>query len=211
MADDTEKDGIGRRQALSKIGATAAAGIIGIAGFQHFTRPAFAIDAESLSAADVDIASDDGRIQDVFLKPDLTYSWDGIDADPEEIEFVVSIQDGLDDDDYEKLGSERAYFSSSGRKVTDGSHAFENELSLVKDGPWEKDDFHVEDDGETHTVGPIGIQIEGKLEAGDSEHSDTKTAEFEVNVTNNSVEFGPGDGSDSAGGGIGGNAGTGGS
>ena len=63
MADDTGNDGIDRRRALSRIGAAATAGITGIAGFQYFTRPVFAIDAESLSAADVDIASDDGRIE----------------------------------------------------------------------------------------------------------------------------------------------------
>ena len=212
MTDDTGNDGIDRRRALSRIGAAATAGIAGIAGFQYFTRPVFAIDAESLSAADVDIASDDGRIEDVFLKPDLTYSWDGLDADPEEIEFVVSIEEGVDDGDYEGLGSETADLSSTGRDVTDGSYAFEKQLSLVRDGPWDRDDFRSGRDGTTRTVGPIGVRIGGYLETDDGEYSDTKTAEFSVNVTNNSVEFGSGGGgNDSTGGGIGGDAGTGGS
>ncbi|WP_049902473.1 hypothetical protein [Halococcus agarilyticus] len=200
-----------RRGLLRRMGALGVTGAVGIGGFQLFaTEPAFALDEETFTAADVSIASADGTIDDVWFQPELTYSWANLDSSPHTLTFVLSTE-GPDGGYFETVGSESKYNEAleDGTSAS-GSYDFQNELSLIENTSWYESAFDADGDGESNVV-DMTVRVKAELTTnGGATHTDTKEAPFSVDVTNRQVQFGNQGGSGSGSGGVGGIAGTGG-
>ena len=210
-AEETQSRGIDRRKALKRIGSLATLGAAGVAGLQLFSRPAFAIDTETFSADDVGISSKNGKVEDIWLKPDLTYSWDGLDSNPENIEFTMSVENPALDGTSTVLGSETDTDPAQALIEEDGEYTFQNQLSLIDDGPWSEGNFRAKKNESPKSVGPIDVTVEATLTTVEgTTFTDTKTDAFTVTVANEKVRFGAGSEGDASGGGVGGVAGTGG-
>ena len=209
--DGNDEGGLTRRGMLRRAGALGVAGVVGVGGFQYFAaEPVFALEEQTFTADDVSITSADGSINDIWFQPKPTYSWSALDSSPESITFTLEAEGNNLSDWYETMGSETAQLSDVGESG-EGEYTFENKLSLLDNSKsWTKWEFQADEDGETETVGPIGVKITAELETTDgATHTDTNQAEFSVDVTNQQVEFGDHEG-DSGNGGVGGIAGTGG-
>lgn len=210
-AKETQPRGIDRRKALKRIGSLATIGAVGVAGVQLLSRPAFAIDAETFSADDVGITSKNGKVSDIWLKPDLTYSWDGLDSNPQRIEFTMSIENPALDGTSAVLGSETDTNPAQALVEEDGEYTFQNQLSIIDDGPWSEGDFRAKKNESPKTVGPIDVTVEATLTTVEGQtFTDAKTDAFTVTVNNEKVTFGASSEGDATGGGVGGVAGTGG-
>lgn len=212
----TERDDgsnrIDRRGLLRRIGALGVTGVVGIGGLQFFaTEPAFALDKETFTAADVNIGSADGTINDIWFQPELTYSWGDLDSSADTLTFTLSTESRYSGF-FEKVGSESKYNGDlEDGKSASGSYSFQNELSLIENTSWSKSDFKVDADGESNMV-DMTVQVKAELTTEEgATHTDTKEAPFSINVTNRQVKFGQPEGSGSGSGGVGGIAGTGGS
>lgn len=212
----TERDDGGnrmdRRGLLRRIGALGVTGVVGVGGFQFFaTEPAFALDKETFTAADVSIDSADGTIDDIWFQPELTYSWGDLDSSPHTLTFTLSTE-GPDGGYFEEVGSESKYNEDlEDGKSASGSYNFQNELSLIENTSWYESAFAADGDGESNVV-DMTVQVTAELVTnGGATHTDTKEAPFKIDVTNRQVKFGQSEGSGSSGGGVGGIAGTGGS
>lgn len=211
VEDGQSQNGIDRRKALKRIGSVAAIGAVGVAGIGVLSGPAFAIDAETFTADDVGIFSKNGKVEDVWLKPALTYSWDGLDSAPETIEFTMSVENPALDGTFAVLGSETDTSLTQALVEENGEYTFQNRLSLIEDGPWDETDFRARGSHSPKVTGPIGVTAEAVLTtAGGGSFTDAKTDGFTVTTTNATVKFGDGSGGTATGGGVGGNAGTGG-
>lgn len=210
-AEENHQDGINRRTALRRLGSLATIGAVGIGGIQFLSRPAFAIDAETFSAADVGISSKNGKINDVWLKPDLTYSWDGLDSNPTSIKFTMSVETPALDGTMTVLGSETDNSPAQALVEEAGEYTFQNPLSLITDGPWTANEFRATGGGSQQVVGPIDVTVEATLTTADgTTYTDAKTDAFSVTTTNQNASFGSSSEGDATGGGVGGTAGTGG-
>ena len=210
-AKEIQPRGIDRRKALKRIGSLATIGTVGVAGVQLLSRPAFAIDSETFTADDVGITSKNGKVSDIWLKPDLTYSWDGLDSNPQRIEFTMSIENPALDGTSAVLGSETDTNPAQALVEEDGEYTFQNRLSIIDDGPWSEGDFRAKKNESPKTVGPIDVTVEATLTTVEGQtFTDVKTDAFTVTVNNEKVTFGASSEGDATGGGVGGVAGTGG-
>lgn len=216
MSEDGSNDGgsMSRRSVLRKAGALGVAGAAGFGGLQYFAAdPVFALEEQTFTADDVSITAADGMINDIWFQPKPTYSWSALDSAAESIEFTLEAEGNNLDGWYETMGSETQQIADGGESG-EGEYTFGNKLSLLDNSKsWTKWEFRADEDGETKTVGPIGVKITAELTTADgATHTDTNQAEFSVDVTNEEVQFGGdgGSGNDSTNGGVGGIAGTGG-
>ncbi|WP_157971557.1 hypothetical protein [Halorussus litoreus] len=202
--DESTNQGTTRRTALKLFGGLAGVGGASALGLGAFSQSGRAtVNDNSFTAEDVELSSDDGSVTDIWLRPDLTYSWDGLNSPPTGITFTVEAE--TPGGDYETLGSEDDGSVSGGTAGSD-AYQFDNQCSLL-DGAWTPGDFEPPQN-ETEKTGPIRVRVTAELRNGDgsSPYTDAAEAQFSVVVSDDEVEFGDGDGS-----GIDGEAGTGGS
>lgn len=195
-----------RRTALKLFGGLAGVGGASALGLGVFSQSGRAtVNDGSFTAADVELSSDDGTVTDIWLRPDLAYSWEGLNSPPETVSFTVEAETPSLDGGYELLGSEDDTEISGGTTGED-AYEFAAKLSLM-DGSWVPSDFQPTEGAEKET-GPITVRITAELQNGDenSPYTDSATAEFSVIVTDDEVTFG---GTNDTG--INGEAGTGGS
>lgn len=210
VEDGQTRSGIDRRTLLKRLGSVATIGAAGVAGIGFLSQPAFAIDSETFTADDVGIFSKNGKVEDIWIKPDLTYSWDGLDSTPQKIEFTMSVETPALDGTSTVLGSETDT-SPTQALVGEDEYTFQNELSLIDDGPWSASTFRAQGSRAQKTTGPIDVTVEAVLTTVEGQtFTDTKTDAFTVTTSNQKVSFGAGSEGNATGGGVGGVAGTGG-
>lgn len=202
MGNQNHPDSRGRRNVLKKIGAAATAGAVGIVGLKYASQPAFAIQSQTLSANNVMATTDDGTISDVYVKPDLTYAFEGLDAEPGSIDFLLEVQK-RGSSTHAQLADVTDNNPPQSLTSSDGTYTFQKRHSILGSG-WQKSDFTSDTDGQVVESDPIPVRIEGQLKTSSDTYTDQKTAEFTVKVKNKDPSFGGG-----SGGGIGGNVGSG--
>lgn len=208
----TDRTRTTRRTALKLFGGLAGVGGATALGLDVFTRSALAVEENSFTADDVTLESGDGSVVDIWLQPDLTYSWDGLNSVPNHVTFTVAIESPALDGTFETLGSETDS-SIAGTTAGEDSYAFASTLSLMDQSSWTPGQFEPPTESATKRTGPITVTVTAELENADenSPYTDSATADFEVVVSDGAVEFGRDADGDGAGDGLSGSAGTGGS
>ncbi|WP_144903238.1 hypothetical protein [Halobellus captivus] len=181
-----------RRTALKVFGGLLGAGTTSAVGLGVFTqRGSATVNNDDFTAQDVTLESDDGTVTEIWLQPDLTYSWSGLNSSPTETEFIIEVS--TPDGGVAELGRETDDEVTTGTSGTD-AYTFANRLTLISDGPWSASDFKPGTD-DTETFGPITVTVTANLKNGDddSPYVDSASAEFTVTVTDSAVRFGDSD------------------
>lgn len=186
-----------RRGFLSALGAATAVGSPTTASGRVSIAPG------TFTAADVSISSKNGRVDDVWVRPGrLRYSWDGLDADPERLQFTVLV-DGPSQNGAPNTGTGTDTMAELGTETDDaigadtdglegtGRFSFGSQYSLIADGPWTRRDFRNRRRGSTRTVGTIEVAVVGTLSTATRAYEDVRRAAFDVTVTR---ERAPGNG-----------------
>lgn len=178
-----------RRTALKLLGGLFGVGTTSAVGLGVFTqRGSATVNGDDFTAQDLTLESDDGTVTDIWLQPDLSYSWSGLNSPPSETEFIVEVT--TPDGGVAELGRETDDQVTTGTSGTD-AYTFENRLTLISDGPWSASDFEPATD-EAETFGPITVTVTAKLANADedSPYVDSANAQFSVTVTDTAVQFG---------------------
>lgn len=202
-----------RRRLLKAGGALLGASALFGAGTMVGSEPAVAVKQKSLTAADVTgLSSNSGQVTAVTLQPALEYAWNGLDAAPTEAAIEVRA-------DATGVSGPGTSFGDPllTQTVTDPPQTLEgsdtvswsSQTDLIADGPFKKKFFRAPSGGRsdnTVTSDPITVGVRATLTTSNGSYQDTASTTFTVEVTNEGVDFGGGNG-----GGVGGSAGTGGS
>lgn len=112
---DAPIDSATRRELIRTAGAGIGAAAVGWAGLAYGSESGFALDSSSFTASDVRIESRGGQVGDVTVDPTLRYAWDGFDAPPQSIAFLIEA----------KLASQAEYQTVASEATTVGSSALE--------------------------------------------------------------------------------------
>lgn len=193
-----------RRKILASLGTVGA--VVGTAGVGAvmFSGTGVAIDADSLRADAVALTSNNGEVERLTLRPDLRYTWDGLDAAPETMSFSVGVRLADGDEGFAAVATEETRVDADGLAGA-GNYRFSRASDLVgPDGPLDEATFEPEKGGgreDLTTETEVGVEVAGTLtDADGNRYVDAASTTYTVSVTN-----------EGAGNRTGGRAGTGGS
>lgn len=200
--------GQSRRAVLKKLGLIGTAGTTAGAGVVLMSKPAFALDTSSLTANDITVSSNNGKIQEVSLTPDLDYSWDGLEDPPDSIGFALEIETE-NTGGYLHIGgdsgAEETYtFTSPTEREGSGQYVFQNAVSTIQSGPLTKGDFNSANGNGTSSTTSMSVRVTATLTTPNGAYTDSEEATFSVTINNENVEFGSDTDGDGNGGGVGG-------
>lgn len=177
-----------RRGVLKLMGGATAAGVSGVAGLGLLSKPAVAATTD-LTASDVDITSNAGQLQTLYVQPDMDYKWNGLDNPPSRIDFFVNARlpnasDG-EGGSYEEIGSEGETISSSKYESNSTkTYSFQNQLSILGHSNIDDKDFEKNGDGWTKKT-DVEVRVRTQLtdDQGNT-FSDANSDTFTVSLTN---------------------------
>lgn len=192
MNSDTDRQGakwelMSRRRLLSVAGtvagASAGALALGTLGVQRGA-------AAALTAANVDITSDDGTVTSLTVEPDITVTWTGLDTAPTSVELALTVSTGARagffDSDPSHTFTAEVETPETSATTNDAGDTFDmNVYSILANNPFPNTYFDSGTDGDD-VVRDVQVQVDVTLKNG-GETLATATAgpsSYAVTVTN---------------------------
>lgn len=177
-----------RRGVLKLMGSATVAGVSGVAGLGLLSKPAVAATTD-LTASNVDITSNAGQLQTLYVQPDMEYEWNGLDNPPDRIDFYVDARlpnaSADEGDSYEEIGSEGETISSSNLESSSTkTYSFQNQVSILSHSNIDDKDFEDTGDGWTKNT-DVEVRIRTVLtdDQGNT-FTDANSDTFTVSLTN---------------------------
>ncbi|MFC4358068.1 hypothetical protein ACFO0N_08925 [Halobium salinum] len=172
------------------LGYVGTAGVVlGTAGVGAvmFSGTGVAIDADSLRADAVTLTSNNGEVERLTLRPDLVFSWDGLDATPETMSFSVDVRLAGTGEAFTSLTTEETSVGADGL-AGEERYRFSRAYDLVGSGPLDEADFEPEKGGGREDLTAeteVGVRVTGRLtDAAGNQYVDGGSTTYTVSVTN---------------------------
>lgn len=135
-----------RRQFLRTAGVLSTGGVV----LESMSRPNSATVDGDWTLTDITTTTDNGQITDVYVQPDIDYSWREFATPPTKVGFrLVTESDG---DGIGDLVEDRELTLETAEGSGSRSYTWPDRVSLVADGPWDVAEFRAAEDGETETT-----------------------------------------------------------